>query len=234
MTEPEIVPLNSEAALRLKEDMDALLVQISSHEIRLSSSYARLGGLLREVKINQYWRSYGYPRFSSYLDVIREKIDRRRSQVYAFLSVAEALLPFMTEEKLEDIGVTKAHELKRLVKQGGNIRVQILDPAHQTEDECGTIQLMDYAADPKVTASLLRIKVNEQLHVHDGPRGNWLELGGFYATIEERKEISEFWELGRQILEIAPESEEHETRKQVFLAAVRESLGTWRGELANA
>ena len=106
-------PLNKEAATKLAVDMDALLEQISIHELKLSRSYARLGGLLREVKLNQYWISYGYDRFSSYLEFIRKKIGRERSQVYAFLQVAESLLPLLTEGQLEDVGIAKAHELEQ-------------------------------------------------------------------------------------------------------------------------
>ena len=92
MTEITILPpLNTEAALQKQAEIDVLLGQISSHETRLASSYARLGGLLREVKLQQYWIALGYDRFSSYLEDIRGKIDRRRSQMYAILSVAEAL-----------------------------------------------------------------------------------------------------------------------------------------------
>ena len=207
-------PLNKEAATKLAVDMDALLEQISAHEIKLARSYARLGGLLREVKLNQYWISYGYERFSSYLEFIRGKIGRERSQVYAILQVAEALLPLLTEGELETVGISKAHELRRFVEQGGSL---------QTEG------IVDYAADPKVTAKQLRVKVNELLHVHEGPRGPWLELNGFYATADERKEIDQFWVLGRQVLQIPAEAEEYEAKKQIFMAAVREFVGTYSG-----
>ena len=227
-------PLNEVAALAKQVEIEELLGQISAHELRLSHSYARLGSLLREVKVQQYWIAYGFDRFSSYLETVREKIDRRRSQVYAILSVAEVLLPHISEEKLEEIGITKAHELRRLVLHDGNVHAEITDPDpyNHTEDTFGTVQIMDYATRPKVTAAQLRVKVNELLHVHEAPAGLWLELEGFYATPDERKEIEEFWALGKQVLQITSESE-HEIRKEVFLAAVRECLGSWRGELSN-
>ena len=123
MNDPTYLPpLNQEAALQLGEEINVLLGQISAHELRLARSYARLGGMLREVKKQQFWISYGYNRFSSYLEFVREKIGRQRSQVYAILSVAEALLPLVSEEQLETIGISKAHELRRLVKEGGNLK----------------------------------------------------------------------------------------------------------------
>jgi hypothetical protein len=213
-------PLNPEAAIQKQAEIDVLLGQISSHEMRLASSYARLGGLLREVKLQQYWIALGYDRFSSYLESIRGKIDRQRSQMYAILSVAEALLPLMSEEQMEKIGITKSHELRRLVLQGGSIETVISLSAA----EC--YPLWEYASDPNVTAAQLRVKVNELLHIHETPSGLWFELPGFYATPDERKEISAFWELGRKVLQIASEKE-YEIHKEVFLAATRECRSTW-------
>ena len=216
-------PLNKEAASALAVDMDALLEQISLHELKLSKSYARLGGLLREVKINQYWISYGYDRFSSYLEFVRTKIGRERSQVYAFLQVAEALLPLLTEGQLEDVGISKAHELRRLVEQGGNLQATVDD-----------VQIMDYASDPKVTAKQLRVKVNELLHLHEESQGLWLDLGGFYATPDERKEIELFWKLGEQLFTPLDERADHLRVHDVFMAAVRECISTWVAEVDNA
>ena len=227
-------PLNKEAATKLAVDMDALLEQISIHELKLSRSYARLGGLLREVKLNQYWISYGYDRFSSYLEFVRTKIGRERSQVYAILQVAESLLPLLTEGQLEEIGISKSHELRRLVEQGGNVHTEILDPDDQTEDTCGTVQIMDYAARPKVTAKMLRVAVNEILHIPEDKQGLWFDPGGFYATPEERKEIEQFWGLGKRLLAPKDEQQDHVWKKVVFMDAVRESVSTWAGEAANA
>ena len=228
MTEPTYLePLNKDAAMKLAGDIDSLLSQISGHEIKLARSYARLGGLLREVKNQQYWIAYGYDRFSSYLESVRTKIGRERSQVYAILSVAETLLPLMSESSLEAVGISKAHELRRLVKEGGNVKTEILDPDNQTEDTAGSVRIMDYAARSSVTAKQLRVKVNELLHIHEDVKGSWLDLGGLYATEEERHEIDQFWEVGRKFLGIVNEESDHLWKKEVFLAAIRESVSTW-------
>ena len=233
MTDPTYLPpVNQDAALAKKTEIDTLLGQINTHELRLARSYARLGAALKEVKVEQYWISYGYDRFSSYLESIWTTIGKKRSQVYAILSVSETLLPVMTESELEDVGITKAYELQRLVKGGGRVDAEITDPDNQTDDIFGTVQLLDYASRPGVTAALLRVKVNEQLHVHENPPGLWYELPGFYATTDERKEIADFWSIGQQVLQITSEHE-YEIHKEVFLAAVRESLGQWKVELAN-
>ena len=224
-------PLNRDAALELGEKIDALLSSINAHEIRLARSYARLGGYLREVKQQQFWITYGFDRFSTYLEQIRERIGRQRSQVYGYLSVAETLLPLMSEEDLERVGITRAYELRRLVLGGGSLEATL--PQTEEEKDQPSVRIMDYAADPKVTAALLHVKVNELLHVHEGPRGPWLELNGFYATADERKEIDQFWALGRQVLQIPAEAEEYEAKKQIFMAAVREFVGTYSGRLSD-
>ena len=80
MTEITIQPpLDLEESTKLEQDISLVVDQISSHELRLASSYARLGGLLRKVKVGGFWQGWGYERFSSYLEMIRERIDRRRS-----------------------------------------------------------------------------------------------------------------------------------------------------------
>ncbi len=238
-------PLNKDAALKLSEDIDALLDQISTHEIKLARSYARLGGFLREVKNQQYWIAYGYDRFSSYLEFVRGKIGRERSQVYAILSVAEALLPLLTEGQLEEVGITKAHELRRLVAQGGSLEAYVNVPIDmdvtqgEFRSQCGnvtnltTVRIMDYAARPRVTAKMLRVAINEILHIHEDKQGLWFDPGGFYATPEERKEIDQFWSVGRQLFGSKDEQPEHAWKKEVFLAAVRESLSTWSAEVAD-
>ncbi len=246
MTDAEyLVPLNKEAALQKRAEIDELLGQISAHELKLARGYARLGSMIREVKVNQYWITYGYNRFTEYLEVIREKIGRERSQMYGYLSVAESLLPALTEGQLEEIGYSKAQELRRLVNQGGSLDAYVSTPIllDVAQGEFGsqmadvenltTIRIKDYAADPKVTAKQLRVKINEILHVTEYSQGLWLDLPGFYATSDERKEITDFWNLGRKSLGLTTETPDHEVHKQVFLAAVRESMGSWYGEVSN-
>jgi hypothetical protein len=141
----------------------------------------------------------------------------------------------MSEEQLETVGITKAHELRRLVAQGGNLQAILFES--QSSDPCpgeekSVVRIMDYAADPKVTAKQLRVKINEVLHVHEDVQGLWYDPQGFYATPDERKEIDQFWQWGKTFLQIKDEQPEHVWKKEVFLAAVRECLGAW-AEVAN-
>jgi hypothetical protein len=234
MTEPQYLePLNKDAALQKRAEIDELLGQISAHELKLARGYARLGSMIREVKVNQYWITYGYNRFTEYLEVIREKIGRERSQMYGYLSVAESLLPALTEGQLEEIGYSKAQELRRLVNQGGSLTAEVALKSDRPEIGDEFIAITDYASDPKVTAKQLRVKINEILHVTEYSQGLWLDLGGFYATTEERKEIDQFWTLGKALLSPKDEEQEHTWKKVVFMDAIRECVSTWQGEVQN-
>jgi len=231
VTSPEFLPpLNKDDALKFQENMDVLLGQIAAHELRLSHSYARLGARLREAEVEQHWVALGYSKFPHYLLAVGKKIGRERSQMYAFLSVATDLLPHLTEEQLEEIGISKAHQLRRLVKQGGRVDAEIPDQNNQTEDTFGTVRIMDYAADPKVTAALLRVKVNELLHCHEDQPGLWYDLGGFYATADERKEIEEWWAVCKTLISVSDEEPEHVWKKAAILASAREMIGTYVGQ----
>ena len=210
----EIAQQNAE---QVASEVDWLLDQIHAHELRLGSSYARLGALLLEVKKNQYWITYGYQRFGSYMDFVRGKIDRRRSQVYEFLSVAEALLPYLTEGQLEDIGITKAHELKRFVK------MSLVRPP---------VQLMDAALDPKITSAELRVEVNKILHHEEEPQGRWRDLGGAYWADEEWAEYQQAFELARRVDPPIPiNTPDHVVLKIVLSRFSQEFIGTYSEEI---
>src|ERR1700726_642208 len=120
MTEITILPLiNAEQAQQLTAAVDSLLESIGRHEHKLSASYAKLGILLSDVESTQAWAPLGFAKFSSYLEDIRKRIDRKRSQIYNYIAVAKALSPYLSEFCLEEIGITKGNELRRLVLERG-------------------------------------------------------------------------------------------------------------------
>ena len=239
MDEPQILPpVNKDMALKIGEDINGLLDQISSHQLRLSHSYARLGCLMLRAKNEQLWIPLGYDRFSSMIEDIGKKIDRRRSQMYAILSVAEVLSPYLSEEELEMIGISKSHELRRFVKQSGQ------RPDVVIREECvsdlgdaffsGALTLSSYACDSDVTAALLHVEVNKLLHQEEQPQGYWYDSGGYYLLPDEKKEINQFWEVGRVMLGLTDEVSEHTWKKEVMLAAARECISSWLPEVENA
>jgi hypothetical protein len=249
MDEPIILPpVNNSDALKIGEDINGLLDQISSHQLRLSHSYARLGCLMLKAKNEQFWIPLGYERFSSMIEDIGKKIDRRRSQMYAILSVAEVLSPYLAEEELEMIGIAKSHELRRFVKQSGqrpdvfisipcssgSVPLLSEDSVEGNVEAITTITLSDYAADSDVTAALLRVEVNKLLHQEEQPQGYWYENQGFYLLPDEKKEIEQFWAVGRTALGLSDEVSEHTWKKEVMLAAARECVSAWIAEAQHA
>jgi hypothetical protein len=210
----------------LRSEIDDLLEQINSHQLRLSHSYARLGGMLSEVEKSKEWVNWGFESFPRYMAYVGEKIDRRKSQMYAVLSVATDLLPYLTEEKLEAIGITKAHELRRFVNTSG-LRPDVM--LHG-----GDVQLMEFAADPKVTAAQLRVEVNKLLHQDEEPQGLWFDLGGCYFTVEEKLTWQRAVELGKQMAEVASSTSEHGQLKAALLLMAQEVIGSWEPEMISA
>jgi hypothetical protein len=238
MTPIILPPVDQTVALKIGEDINLLLDQISSHQLRLSHSYARLGCLMLKAKNEQLWMSLGYDRFSSMIEDIGKKIDRRRSQMYAILSVAEILSPYLAEEELEMIGIAKAHELRRFVKQSGQRPDVVIRDSELEEEEHPffkePLTLSGYATDPDVTAALLRVEVNKLLHQEEQPQGYWYENQGFYLLPDEKKEIEQFWAVGRAALGLSDEVSEHTWKKEVMLAAARECVSSWIAEAQHA
>ena len=237
MDEPQILPpVDKAVAFKLGEDIDGLLEQISSHQLRLAHSYARLGNLLLRAKNEQFWIPLGYERFSSMIEDIGKKIDRRRSQMYAILSVAETLSPYLCETELETIGIAKSHELRRFVKQSGQ-RPDVVIRESETDEGIfftAPVTLSSYACDSDVTAALLRVEVNKLLHQEEQPQGYWYENQGFYLLPDEKKEIEQFWAVGRAALGLTDEVSEHTWKKEVMLAAARECVASWIAEAQHA
>lgn len=217
----------------LRQEIDTLLDQINSHEMRLSHGYAKLGGLLREAEVSGKWKEWGFDRFTLYLAYVGDKINRQKSQVYAILSAATDLLPYMSEEKLEEIGITKAHELRRFVKASG--RRPDIEMADTDEDwDVGLIPLLEYAARPNVTAAQLRLQINKLLHQEESPQGYWYDLKGCYFTPEEKKTWETAVELGIRYAEADPLSSDHEQLKAALLNMAQECIASWAPVLAEA
>lgn len=191
-------------------DIEALLDSISNHELRLATSYVRLGVLLLKAQNTRSWN--GYPSFAQYLGYIENRIGRARSQIYAYVSVAEHLLPHVSESDLEKMGISRASELARFVKQSGRGV-----PSH----------LLAAALDTKqFKIDKLHTEVLEELHERGEVRGKWHDPlgGGFYATDEEMKEIKLALDSARNMN--PTDQPEHVQRKEIFLALCREFISS--------
>ena len=205
-------PFNEDEQSQVEANIEIILDSISKHEISLSTSYVQLGLLLLQAQKGRYWR--GYSSFARYLGYIEERIGRARSQIYAYVCVAERLTPYISNANLEKMGISKAQELVRYVKQSGLSVPQ---------------NLLTDALDPKVKLGKLHINVSEALHVKGEVRGTWYEpLGGFYALPDEKKEIQQAFDKARQVdPPISSDLPDHVQRLEIILRLCREFVSSY-------
>lgn len=191
----------------LREEIDSILLSIRNQELTLAKSHARLGWKLLLVQKEKRWVDWGFDSFGKYIDSVRQYIDRGRASIYACISVAEKLLPSVSEADLDTMGISRAQELARFVKQSGrNV------PEH----------LLTLALDDSKRIEELHVAVLEALNEKCDPKGNWLDLGGFYALPEEKKEIEQAYNHAKNLLELAADAPEHHIRKEIMLAWARD------------
>lgn len=191
-------------------DIEALLDSISKHELKLSVSYIRLGMLLLRAQKTRYFN--GYPSLAQYFGYIGERIGRARSQIYAYLSAAERLLPYISESDLEKMGISRAQELVRYVKQSG-----LGVPDH----------LLVAALDPDVKLDKLHINVSEALHLKGEVKGTWYEpILGFYVEPGEKAEIQAAIDLARNSDPSIASLPDHQQRKEIMLMFAREFMSS--------
>lgn len=178
---------------------------------RLEQSWIRLGLLLSEFKASESWRPLGYQTFDVFMDELKVKFNRGRTQLWGYLSVAEYLLPTISAEKLEEMGIAKALELKRALKR--------LDgkPLPQA--------LIDLALGNGTTKEL-RGEIGKALNDAPEPAGTWFDMDGFFMDPSERAEFKEIWHVAEGLLGLKKEIPDHIRRKEVILTCMREWYAT--------
>jgi hypothetical protein len=226
VTQTELVQLPDNSvsqAQAVRAEVNGILEQIRAHEDGLRTSFTKLGIALLKIRENKLWLSFedadGKPfrSFGAYIDSVKEYVNKGRTQVYATLSIAERLLPYVPEEKLIEIGITKAGLLSGAVKETG---------------KAPSSNLLAKAADPAVSVSELQAAVFEELNPGRPEGGKYFDFGGCYFTAEEKTEF----ETARQIaLRVDPpvpqEWPEHFQTKEVMLRFAREFRATYEAEV---
>lgn len=208
-----------EAKFEAKETLEEIgytVEAIRRDEITLSTNYVKLGELLLKVQSKRYWIDWGYDTFSTYLETIQSRINKGRSQVRNYIGTVDQLLPFVPKEKLEEIGISKASELARFVRDTG---------------KAPTENLINLAE--KSDVSELRAAVYQETHGEPPARTTYFDLGGMYVTPEERKELIQTFEMACQIDPVVQfDWASPVCRKEVFTRMVQECRGTWEFTLA--
>lgn len=203
-------------AVSLRDAIYAELGSACETSFRLEQSWTRLGGMLATFKAKEHWRELGYQTFDDFMLELREKFNRGRTQLYSYLSVAENLLSDISAEALENIGISKALELKRAKK--------LLNGKTLPEE------FIEAAKDPQKTNKELRALISQTIHGTVDEKGTWFDFDGCFMTSEEREEFKEAVKVTIGVAGISKEAPEHIQRKEIFFAWLREFYGTHAAE----
>jgi hypothetical protein len=126
--------------------------------------------------------------------------------------VAEKLLPSVSESDLDRMGISRAQELARYVKQSGRKVPE---------------GLLELALDDKRTIEELHTAVLEQLSEKGEVKGKWWSpFAGSYYTPEEKLEVNQAMSAARDVLGLGSDIPDHQTHKLILLAFAQEFLSS--------
>ena len=214
MTE-NLTPEEIQEAETIQTEIDQIAQSIEQGERTVASSRVKLGSRVHKVRSKKYWRVYGQKSFGAYVASLEPKVKKKRTQVYLCVSVVETLGTQIPEEQLEEMGISRAYQLKKFAKQSGKLVPQAL---------------IDAALDREKDVDQLQAEVAAELHQVPETKGKWFELGGFFVTDEEKILLEDTVEITKNLdPPVAHDLPEHEQIKQVVLRWVMEFRGTYGG-----
>lgn len=208
---------NRGTALEMRAQIYGQLSAASANEIVLEQSWMTLGAMLANFSAGEYWRDLGYESFPQFMLELRDKYKRGKTQLWAYFSVAKFLLPTIPAAQLEEMGISKAMELKKaLEKSGKALPVEIIDAARQRA----------------TTIKEVRAMLGQALNLPDTHEpGSWFDFDGCYMTPDECKEFVGAVKMTLTLLGTKKELAEHVQRKAVFMAWLQEYVGTHSAEV---
>lgn len=210
--ELEVVsPADRQKQEQLLDRVDALLDETRLGQEKLHRNFIEIGLALDAVENSKAWML----RAKSYDSYIRERCEPRfgksRTQLYGYRSVAKNLLPYLSAEKLMEIGISKAQPLATFVKNSGK----------KPPDT-----LLEAAKNTRVGVEEFRATIAEI--THDGAeKGKWLDMGGFYCTADEKIEIEMGLERAETIEPLPADAPVWLARKVAIQRLVAEFLATY-------
>lgn len=218
MNELAIIPATSlTSGQRLAAEIESEVVAVVADEFSVSRRYAKLARLLSLFKLNEGWRDAGHASFNSYLLTLKEKYNRSTQQLYAYVQVAEKLLPLIGEAALDKMGVTKATEIvKAAGKAKRNIPQELITAA--LDDSTGVHEVRALA---------------HKLFELDGspmPKGSYLDIGGFYVDDEQRAIFNDAVRISIRVLGLPPEMPDWQKRQRIILFWAQEINGTYAAD----
>jgi hypothetical protein len=201
------------------KEVGQLLERIQSSETEVRRNFAQLGTLLLRMRTRKYWFALGYPTFGSYIDAIKGKVGKGRTQLYSVIGVADKLLPYVDADELAEIGITKATLLKQSMKQTG---------------KAPTDEALEAAQNPNVDAQELKALLFKNENGNpETEQGKYWDWGGSYLTADEKDEVTRAFECAKKVDPvISQELPDHVQRKEIMLRLCREFLATYEALVA--
>lgn len=196
------------------ELLDKIHAQLGAavlNETILEKSWMELGQTLLLVRDTEEWQAAGFESFAQFMMGLREKYKRGKTQLWNYLTVAESLLPTISALALEDMGISKAIELKRALRKTGKaIPTEIVQAATNSATSAGDIRKL----------------LGNAFNIAPDDKSKWYDLDGIFMTVEEREEFKETVLLTKAEMDISPATPEHVRRKMVWFAWMQEYRAT--------
>lgn len=188
--------------------VDELLAERGQLHQAADRNFIEIGLAMSAVKQTKAWISVAHS-WDAYVLDCGHKFDKGRTALYNYISITERLLPSVSGEQLIGIGISKAQALAGLVKRTGK------SPSKE---------MLAKASNSAVGVDEFRAEVAAALHEKPENAGKWLELGGFWATTEEKQEHDRVMSVAREVLELPEGTSEWVERKAIFQALAAEFL----------
>lgn len=204
-------------AERLRQQIYETIDTAVSEVDRLEQSWVRLGRHLSTFKAREAWRPLGYKTFDDFVGEVKKRARRGRTQIYGYMGAVEKLLPTISATSLEEMGVSKALELKRAVDK--------------LDGKPLPAGLLEAALDRDVTGKELRGEIGKALNLAPDDKGTWFDLDGFFITPEERAEFKEAVKATETLLNLSKSVPDHVRRKAVIMSWMQEWYGTHAAEV---
>lgn len=205
------------SAEKLREDLYQQMEALAASEFSLARRYVCFGKALLQFKQQECWRALGYVTFNAFITELVTKWGRKRTQIYAYLSVVEVLLPTIPAAQLEEMGISKAMELKYALEKQQKTKSGAVIPE----------EIIAAALRKQTTGKELRAMIGEAFcQKDDREPGTWYDWGGSYLTPNEKKLFTDAARVTIVLLGIQKSTPEHIQRKAIFLAWAEEFYGT--------
>lgn len=211
-----------ETASALRDKIYAVLQNIGAAEAGLEHSYIKLGELLLSFEKAECWRAFGYNGFNAFLAELYTRFHKRQTQLYQYTRVAEKLLPYVSAATLDQIGISKAIELKRALKYSNKPPRDVL-----------SAEIVDAARDSKKTIRELRALLQQAnaLPPDEKLQMVWVDFGGAFMSAEQKAEYLAAVKMTLALLDVKRETPEWLQHKIVFEAWYKEFAGTHTAEV---